>query len=87
MKRSSCRPTIGVFICVLDGDYQAKVWNNFADAAIDYDVNLLFFVGKALSSPYGDDSQHHIIYNLAGKQSLDGLIILTATLMKGELEN
>jgi signal transduction histidine kinase/DNA-binding LacI/PurR family transcriptional regulator/DNA-binding response OmpR family regulator/HPt (histidine-containing phosphotransfer) domain-containing protein len=74
------RPTVGMFIGMLDEDYQANIWKNVADLAIDLDVNLIFIPGKALSSPYGYDYQHHIIFSLANEHNLDGLIILTATL-------
>jgi len=80
MRRTKRRPTIGMLICVLDADYQAKVWNNIAAATVDYDINLLIFVGKGLSSPVGYESRHNIVYNLAGEQSLDGLIILSSTI-------
>jgi signal transduction histidine kinase/DNA-binding LacI/PurR family transcriptional regulator/DNA-binding response OmpR family regulator len=74
------RPTIGMFLGMLDEDYQANIWNTIEDQADILDINLIFIVGKSLGSPYGYDYQHHIIYNLASNSVLDGLIILTATL-------
>jgi putative nucleotidyltransferase with HDIG domain len=80
VKKSKTRLTIGMLINTFDDDYEAEVWNHIADAAIDYDVNLLFFVGRPLSSPFGKDYQHNSIYNLISEKNLDGLIIFTATI-------
>jgi len=74
------RPTVGMLIGMLDEDYQANIWKNIADNALELDVNLIFIVGKALGSPYGYDYQHHLSYSLVNERNLDGLIILTGSL-------
>ncbi len=74
------RPTIGMLLGMLDEDYQANIWKNIADHAVDLDVNLIFIPGKSLASPYGYDYQHHIVFSLASERVFDGLIIQTATL-------
>ncbi len=74
------RPTIGVLIGMLEEGCQTKIWNCIADFAEELDVNIIFVVGKALSSPYGFDSQHHIIYNMADRRNMDGLVIMSGTL-------
>jgi putative nucleotidyltransferase with HDIG domain len=79
-KKGKTRINIGMLINTFDEDYEAEVWNHISDAATDYDVNLLFFAGRSLSSPYGKEYQYNIIYNLVSEQNLDGLIILTGTI-------
>ncbi|MBN1799597.1 MAG: substrate-binding domain-containing protein [Spirochaetales bacterium] len=80
VKHKKDRPTIGMLIGMLDEDYQANIWKNMVDNAIELDVNLIFIVGKALGSPYGYDYQHHLSYSLVDEQNLDGLVILTGSM-------
>lgn len=70
------RPTIGLIINDLDR-YQAMVWPAIADAAEKHNANLILFVGKSIKSPYSFEINQNIIYDLAGSDSLDGLLIMT----------
>ncbi len=77
-KKSRLR--IGMLIGMIDEDYQARLWNHFADISEEFDIDLTFIVGKSLSSPYGYDTQHHIIFNLINEKNVDGLLIMAGTL-------
>jgi hypothetical protein len=45
------------------------------DASSAAKVNLIIFSGGALESPHGFDSQRSKIFELAGPENIDGLII------------
>ncbi|MBN1983858.1 MAG: SpoIIE family protein phosphatase [Chitinivibrionales bacterium] len=70
-------PTIGLLTEGLSGQYQCGVWPGIVDAVIANSVNLLCFCGGSLSRSSLDpwDSQGNILYDLAQKHPLDGLII------------
>lgn len=73
------RFTIGVLIGMLEGSYQSRIWPGIVKRAEELDVNLVLFVGKTPNSPYGSDIQHNIIYEIASKRNVDGIIILSGT--------
>src|SRR5512142_1651160 len=80
-RRRASRPTIGLLIGRLgDQRSQTKVWPGVADVARERDANLICFVGSALQSPYGFDTQRNIVYHLAGSANVDGLVALSGTL-------
>lgn len=75
------RPTIGLFIGRLgEQRYQAHVWPGVADAARARDVNLVCFVGGPLRSPEEFDAQRNVIYDLAGPENVDGLLVMSGSL-------
>lgn len=76
----SGRPTIGVLFNEFDGMYQRQVRFGMEQAARERGANLIFFVGKALLSPYDGENQHIITYSLAGKERLDALVLMTGSL-------
>jgi len=78
--KNSRRTTIGVIIDSLSAGYQTKFWRELRKAAIQYDVNLLCFVGSELNTQPGVQKQANTIYKLANAQNLDGLILLTGTI-------
>lgn len=74
------RPTLGLLLAQIDERYQASVWPGIADVAQERDVNLLFFVGESLRSPYGFEAQANAIYDLVGPGRVDGLILMSGSL-------
>jgi PAS domain S-box-containing protein len=66
------RPTIGLLLGGLSGDFQAILWAGVVDAARERDVNLICFADDRYSSAVMRDTY----YNLAGIEDLDGLITI-----------
>jgi signal transduction histidine kinase/DNA-binding LacI/PurR family transcriptional regulator len=80
-RRRTSRPTIGLLVGRIgDHRYQGDVWPGVADVAQEQDASLICFVGGALHSPYGLDSQRNIVYELPSASSIDGLVALSGTL-------
>ncbi len=81
VKPRGSRPTIGLFIGRLgEQRYQAHVWPGVADATREHDANLICFVGRALRSPNEFDTQCNVIYDLAGPENVDGLLVMSGSL-------
>ncbi len=79
--KKSSRPTIGLLIGRLgDVGYAAKVWPGVADVAEERGVNLICFVGGALQAKHEFDSQRNVVYELAGPQNVDGLIVMSGSI-------
>jgi signal transduction histidine kinase/DNA-binding LacI/PurR family transcriptional regulator len=74
------RPTIGV----LDESHSRSngqlTWLGIADAVRERDVNLIYFTGRALRSPYDFKTQANVLYDLVDTEQIDGLIINSSTL-------
>jgi DNA-binding LacI/PurR family transcriptional regulator/DNA-binding CsgD family transcriptional regulator/PAS domain-containing protein len=77
---SSQRRTIGMLINQLDGNYQSQLWKGLQKLAEERNVNLLYFVGKSLMSPIGNECYHNFVYNMAKLPYLDGLVVSTSTI-------
>jgi DNA-binding LacI/PurR family transcriptional regulator/signal transduction histidine kinase len=56
------------------------VWPGVADATREHDANLVCFVGGALRSPNEFDAQRNVIYDLAGPENVDGLLVMSGSL-------
>ena len=73
------RPTLGFLVenAAGEGDYQNLLWSGIVEAVREHHVNLLCFVGGTLRedlvSPF--QTQRNILYDLAGAENIDGLII------------
>ncbi|MBN2441242.1 MAG: substrate-binding domain-containing protein [Spirochaetales bacterium] len=78
MKRH--RITIGFFVSNLDYEYQSEIWRGICDEAVKLDVNVICFPGAIIQSRYGFEYQGNILYKIAGKENLDGIIILSSTI-------
>jgi len=70
-------PTIGLLTEGLSGQYQAGVWPGIVDAVRERGLNLICFCGGSLQVSPSDpwDYQGNIVYKIAQKHDLDGLII------------
>ena len=80
-KTKGSRPTIGLLIGRLgDVGYAAKVWPGVADVAQERDINLICFVGGALRAAHEFDSQRNVVYDLAGPENLDGLLVMSGSI-------
>lgn len=78
--RHNSRPTIGFLIGQMQERYQSLVWPGAAEAAREHDANLICIAGRALGSPSAWDAPRNVIYDLAGPDNVDGLVILSGTL-------
>lgn len=74
------RPTIGLFINQIEGRGISPIWNGVADVAEEYNYNLIIFPGKSLQSPFEDEYQFNVIYDIASVDSLKGLIVSSGAL-------
>lgn len=74
------RLTIGVLINQMDGRYQSLIRTGLEQAAKDKDVNILFFIGKSIHSPFPVDYNYNMVYQLLNQDRFDGLIIASGSL-------
>ncbi len=78
--RPSGRPVVGLLVDWLKDSYQNTLVSGVADAARELGVNLVCFTGGVLRSPYPFAVQRNAIYDLAGPENVDGLLIMSGTL-------
>ncbi len=74
MKKKNGRKTIAFFINQFNGSYHSVIWPLMFDVCRKRDINVLFFPGKSLCYSYNFNTQFNIIYSLANKYSVDGII-------------
>ena len=74
------RPTLGLFVDSLEEAYQNAVLAGVAAAAVEHDANLLCFAGGGLRSPHRFGAQRNVIYEIAGPENIDGLLILSGSI-------
>ena len=75
------RPTIGFLTPHIAGDsLGASVWNGVMNAAKEYDVNIICFIGGELRSHQEFQDQANVLYELANSGNVDGLILWGSTL-------
>ncbi len=72
--------TLGLLVDWLEDEYQNKVLSGVDDAARQRGAQLLCFTGGILASPYRFGERRNFIYDLAGPESLDGVIVMSGTL-------
>ena len=91
---SSSRPsrpiTIGMLTARLNGPTEIKMWHGVADRAEEKNINLVCFSGGIPHSQQQNETQKNVLYNIAGQQNVDGLLIwaniLSHTLDRVSLE-
>jgi DNA-binding LacI/PurR family transcriptional regulator/anti-anti-sigma regulatory factor/putative methionine-R-sulfoxide reductase with GAF domain len=72
----SSRPTIGLLLSEVRSSYGNALWVGVADAALEFDVNLICYVGGQIdTSEYGLDLQRSTLYDLIDTERVDGLLI------------
>ena len=72
--------TIGVLINQIEGRYQNRLLKGISAFARDNPVNIFYFIGRALNSPFSEENFHNTIYDLARSRHIDGLIIAAGSL-------
>ncbi|MBN1698294.1 MAG: substrate-binding domain-containing protein [Spirochaetales bacterium] len=83
MKKKSVkknRTAIGFFVTKLDYEYQKEIWRGICDEAVCRDIDIICFPGEIIQSKYRFESQANVIYQLAGRENVDGIIILASTI-------
>ncbi len=79
-KFQNSRYTFGVIINQIEGDYQQFIWKGINDAAIEKNVNILFFVGGTIGNFFEGDEGNNLAYELAKTNVIDGLIICSGSI-------
>lgn len=64
----------------MDTQYQTDILQGVMDYAKERGFNFLCFEGGAINSKREYEAQRNILFDLAGKENVDGLIILAATI-------
>ncbi|WP_437477134.1 SpoIIE family protein phosphatase [Sorangium sp. So ce1014] len=77
---STKRRTIALLMDYVGGDYQSEVRFGVERAAEAHDVNLLVAFGETLALPGATDAAQNSIYHLIGAETVDGIIVASATL-------
>ncbi|MBN1609390.1 MAG: hypothetical protein JW940_22355, partial [Polyangiaceae bacterium] len=67
--------TIGLLLDWLENNYQNRVLSVVDDAVRRRGAQLLCFTGGVLASPYRFGERRNFIYDLAGRENVDGLIV------------
>jgi phosphoserine phosphatase RsbU/P len=70
--------TIGLLLDWLENNYQNRVLAVVDDAVRRRGAHLLCFTGGVLASPYRFGERRNFIYDLAGRENVDGLIVTTS---------
>jgi signal transduction histidine kinase/DNA-binding LacI/PurR family transcriptional regulator/AraC-like DNA-binding protein len=74
------RPTFGFILASLHTGASRALWPGLIDSAERNDVNLICFPGGRLRTQVAYESQRNVIYDLAGKECLDGLVTWASSL-------
>lgn len=72
--------TLALLVDWLEDEYQNEVVSGVADAARELGANLVCFAGGVLRSPHRFGAQRNAVYDLAGPENADGLMIMSGTL-------
>ena len=73
-KKGRERPVFGFLLASLHTGASRALWPGLIDSARRNDVNLICFPGGRLRAELAFESQRNVIYDLAGKECLDGLV-------------
>lgn len=69
--------TVGVLINEFNGRYQTCIRSGISFYAQEKNIQIFYFSGKSLNSPYRDENSENTIYTLPRKENVDGIIIFT----------
>jgi DNA-binding LacI/PurR family transcriptional regulator/signal transduction histidine kinase len=72
--------TLALLVDWLEDDYQNEVVSGVADAARKLGVNLICFAGGVLRSPHRYAAQRNAVYELAGPENVDAVLLMSGTL-------
>jgi DNA-binding LacI/PurR family transcriptional regulator len=73
-------PTIGLLVDWLNTQYQQDILSGASDFARDQKINLLCFEGGCIFSSREYEAQRTLLFDLAGPENVDGLIIMAASI-------
>jgi serine phosphatase RsbU (regulator of sigma subunit)/DNA-binding LacI/PurR family transcriptional regulator len=68
------RPTIGLLAEVGRSPYHRAIWEGLIDAALELDVNLIWYLSRPLNAP-GYSAQHGVFHDVGTSERVDGLLI------------
>jgi DNA-binding LacI/PurR family transcriptional regulator/signal transduction histidine kinase len=71
---------IGVITAELSDSYQAEIWRGIVAKTIELEVGLVCFLGSRINSPLPTEHNANIVYSLAGKDQIDGLIVISSAI-------
>jgi len=71
------RPRFGIFNSWFYGDYLFEFVSGIEYEAERHDVDVIYFTGRSLHSPYPYEENHNIVFDIAPDASLDGLVIMS----------
>ncbi|MBN2737067.1 MAG: SpoIIE family protein phosphatase [Spirochaetales bacterium] len=80
MKQNNKQPTIGYLNTSLIHDWAELPWQGATTAAAKHNVNLFSFLGGNMNDINISRQQRNSVYNLANRDSIDGMIIWNAHL-------
>ena len=67
--------TIGLFVNDIEDNYENTLLRGILDIFQNEGIKLICFAGAALCSPRGFEAQRNVLYKIAAKANLNGLII------------
>lgn len=79
MGKKKARPTIGLLIHRLEGEYSSQIWRTVSDLAVVHDFNLIVYIGNTIVSIINSAAPENIIYFAIEAEKLDGIITVTST--------
>lgn len=71
---------IGVFTAELDDAYQTAVLRGIETRARGLGMGVISFVGHRIDSPFGSEATANVVYRLADRKNVDGLIVVSTTI-------
>lgn len=74
------KPTFGFLINQIGDRYHKLIFRAANELCRQYQIRLLWFIGKPFHSPYRDDAEHNAIFSLVGLKNVDGIMILSGAL-------
>lgn len=80
------RLTIAVILGDPNTEYTKLLWNGLSDLAIEQDVNLLYYAGRAFDTPNPQQAIFNRIYELINPALVDGIIVAGMLLKYLDLE-
>lgn len=69
------RPTIAVILGDPNDEYTKLLWRGLSDLAIEQNVNLLYYAGRAFNTPDPQQATFNRIYELINPTLVDGVIV------------
>jgi DNA-binding LacI/PurR family transcriptional regulator/signal transduction histidine kinase len=72
---------IGIFTAELSHSYESTVLRGIESRAAELGYGTVTFVGSRIGSPIVSESTANVAYRLADSRNIDGLIIISATIM------